>query len=310
MNEVSASASSGPPVIALFGPTSLGKTDVAIELARLLRNRGDDPVAVSVDSMQVYRELPIVTGAPDAAQRAQLEHLLVGVRSVAEPHDVVTHAGLAHRAIDAARAQGRRPIVVGGTGLYLRAALTELDFLPPPPPGKREDLEREAAREGTAKLYERLVSLDPEYASSVDPANTRRLIRALEAVESGARPAQRAENRLWTAEMRVPTDLFALVMDREALYERIDRRVDEMVAAGAAGEVEAACAAGMSSTAAQALGVDELRGGDVDALKVNTRRYAKRQLTWLRKLAGATQIDVTGRSPREVAAEIALRATG
>ncbi len=297
-----------PDVVALFGPTGLGKTAVAVELARILRERGDDPMAVSVDSMQVYRELPIVTGAPNAEQRAQLEHRLVGVISVTQEHDVVTHARMAHEEVDAARAAGRRAIVVGGTGLYLRAALTELDFLPPPAPGRREELEERAAREGTAALYAELEARDPVTAASLDPANQRRVIRAIEAVERGGRPAARDENRLWTREVRVPTRLFSLELDREVLYERIEARVDEMVLVGAVEEVRAADALGMSRTARQALGVEELLAGDVDALKINTRRYAKRQLTWLRKLAGATRVDLTGREPATVAAEIAAAA--
>jgi tRNA dimethylallyltransferase len=297
-------------VIALFGPTGIGKTAIAIELAQRLRSRGENPIAVSVDSMQVYRELPIITGAPTPAEQESLEHELVGVRSVTEEHDVVTHARMAHSAIDDALATGRRPIVVGGTGLYLRAALTDLDFLPPPLPGRREDLERVAAREGVDALYERLESLDSEMAATVDPGNTRRVIRAIEAAERGARPARREENRLWTTETRRPTQLFALMMDRERLYERIERRIEEMVASGARQEVQEAVALGMSSTSAKALGVDELQGNDVQALKTNTRRYAKRQLTWLRKLAGADLVDVTGRSNGDVAAEVAAQVTG
>lgn len=297
-------------VIALFGPTAIGKTAIAIELAKRLRADGQDPLAISVDSMQVYRELPIITGAPSRAEQKALEHKLVGVRSVTEEHDVVTHARLAHTAIDQALAAGQRPIVVGGTGLYLRAALTELDFLPPPLPGRREDLERTAAREGVAALYEQLLSLDPDYAATVDPGNTRRVIRALEAAERGARPSRREENRLWTAETRLPTLLFALIMDRDRLYERIEARIDDMVAAGARQEVDDAVALGMSSTSAQALGVAELQDGDIEALKANTRRYAKRQLSWLRKLSGTIPIDVTGRESGDVAAEVAEHITG
>ncbi|MBK5231194.1 MAG: tRNA (adenosine(37)-N6)-dimethylallyltransferase MiaA, partial [Thermoleophilia bacterium] len=277
-----------------------GKTAIAIEIAELLRERGENPVAISVDSMQVYRELPIVTGAPTAEEQARLEHRLVGVVSVADAYDVATHAAAAHREIDDLRAQGRRPIVVGGTGLYLRAALTELDLVPPPDPDVRERLMAELEQDGPGALYARLSELDPDVAATIKAGDTRRTVRAVEAIEQGRSTAERAENRLWTDDVRVPTRLFALVMDREALYSRVDARVDEMIELGAEAEVRGAEALA-ARTARQALGFDELLSGDAEALKANTRRYAKRQLTWLRKLASAEQVDVTARSPVEVA---------
>lgn len=297
-----------PGVLALFGPTGIGKTAVAIELATILRERGEDPVAVSVDSMQVYRELPILTGAADHAEQSALEHRLVGHVSVADAYDVATHAKLAHAEIDALRAEGRRPIVVGGTGLYLRAALTELDLMPKPREGVRERLSVELDQDGLGALYERLVREAPDLAAEVDPSNARRVVRALETLEQGENPAQRDENRLWTEETRVPTQLFALVMDRARLYEKIEGRVDAMIAAGAESEVLGAQPLA-GRTARQALGFEELLEGDVDQMKTNTRRYAKRQLTWLNKLPGATTIDVTDRSAADVAGEIAEAAT-
>ncbi len=299
---------SQPGVVALFGPTGVGKTAVAIALAGILRARGEDPVAVSVDSMQVYRELPILTGAADYAEQQALEHRLIGHVSVADSYDVATHARLAHAEIDQLRAEGRRPIVVGGTGLYLRAALTELDLMPKPQEGVRERLTVELDQDGLEALYARLQSEAPDLASEVDPHNARRVIRALETLEQGQNPAERAENRLWTEDVRVPTQLFALVMDRDALYAQIEVRIDAMVEAGAAAEVRGAEPLA-GRTARQALGFEELLEDDVEQMKTNTRRYAKRQLTWLNKLAGATQIDMTGRSPSDIAGEIADHVT-
>jgi tRNA dimethylallyltransferase len=297
-----------PAVVALFGPTGLGKTVIAIELAKILRERGEDPVAVSVDSMQVYRELPILTGVADADERAELEHRLIGHVSVADSYDVAKHAKLAHDEIDELRSEGRRVIVVGGTGLYLRAALTVLDLMPPPVAGTRERLTAELAQDGQEALYARLEDAAPDLAATIDANDPRRTIRALETLEQGESATDRTENRLWTDDMRVPTKLFSLVMDREILYERIEQRVDRMVEHGAISEVEsAAIIAG--KTARQALGFDELLSGDVETMKTNTRRYAKRQLTWLRKLAGATEIDVTERDPADVAQEIAEKVT-
>jgi tRNA dimethylallyltransferase len=298
-----------PDVVAIFGPTGIGKTAVAISLAEILRERGEDPVAVSVDSMQVYRELPILTGAANAGERAALEHRLIGNVSVADQYDVATHAKLAHAEIDSLRGNGRRPIVVGGTGLYLRASLTELDLMPKPREGVRERLAVELDQDGLEALYARLEREAPDLAAEVDPNNARRVVRALETLEQGLNPADRDENRLWTEETRVPTQLFALVMDREALYSNIERRVDGMVEGGATEEVRGAEPLA-GRTARQALGFEELLEGDIDQMKTNTRRYAKRQLTWLNKLAGATLIDVTDRAPEEVAAEIANQVTG
>lgn len=289
-----------PAVIAIFGPTGIGKTAVAIALAQRLRARGEDPVAVSVDSMQVYRELPIITGAPTAEQQVLLEHRLIGSISVADRYDVARHAKAAHREIDELRADGRRPIVVGGTGLYLRAALTELDLMPPPTEGTRERLISELEIDGQEAMYERLTEQDPAVAASIKPGDARRTLRALEALEQGESASGRDQNRLWTDETRVPTHLFALTMDRDQLYARIEARVDEMIELGARSEVIGAQSLA-GQTARQALGFSELVSDDVDSLKTNTRRYAKRQLTWLRKLSGAVEIDVTSADAEAVA---------
>jgi tRNA dimethylallyltransferase len=234
-------------IIALFGPTGVGKTALAIALARRLRAGGEDPVAVSADAMQVYRGLETLTGVASAAERAELEHRLVSFVEIGQTFSAGLYAKLAHAQIDALLAAGRRPIVVGGTGLYLRAALTDLDFKRAPPDG----------------------------------------------------PSQ-----LWSAETRRPTVLIGLTMERVHLYARIDARVQEMLAAGAREEVLRADRAGASRTARKALGFAELLAGDVETMKRHTRNYAKRQLTWMRKLAGVRLIDVTARDPDDVAGEI------
>lgn len=234
-------------IVALFGPTGVGKTAIAVALARRLRARGEDPVAVSADAMQVYAGLETLTGVAGAAERAELEHRLVSFVALKQTFSAGLYAKLAHAQIDALLEAGRRPILVGGTGLYLRAALTDLDFKPAPPGG----------------------------------------------------PSQ-----LWGEEMRHPTLLIGLTMERRELYARIDARIDAMLAAGAREEVLRADAAGASRTARKALGFAELLAGDLEAMKRHTRNYAKRQLTWMRKLAGVRLIDVTGRGPDDVAGEI------
>jgi tRNA dimethylallyltransferase len=212
---------------------------------------------------------------------------------------------LAHAEIDAAIAVGRTPIVVGGTGLYLRAALTELDLYPPPPASVRARWTEEVERRGPEELHKELTERAPWAVEGIEPTDRSRIIRTLELLEMGELEPRDGESQLWTEHTRHPTLLAGLTMERGELYRRIDERVDAMVAAGAAEEVERVEEVGASRTARKALGYEELLAGDVDAMKRHTRQYAKRQLTWMRKLAGVRTIDVTGRTPAEVAEEIA-----
>jgi len=236
-------------VLGIFGPTGVGKTGVAIALAGLLRESGEDPVAISCDALQVYEDLGVLTGVATTAEQEVLEHRLVGFVPVTQPFSVGDYMGLAHAEIDAALEAGRRPIVVGGTGLYLRAAVAEL---------------------------------------------------SLEKVPSGSE-----DSELWSPQTRLPTTIFGLDMDRARLYERIDARTEAIVAGGAEEEVRRAEALGPSRTARKALGFDELLGGDIELMKKRSRNYARRQLTWMRKIPDLHLIDRTGRSDADVAAEIA-----
>ena len=291
-------------VIALFGPTGVGKTDVAIALADRLRERGERPVAVSADALQVYAGLEILTGIPSEAQLARLEHRLISFLPVTERFSVAEYAARAHAEIDGLLAEGATPIVAGGTGLYLRAALAELELRPPPPAGVRERLEAELTEQGPEALHARLAHAAPWAAETIEPRDRHRIVRSLELLEQGALDEPDGPNRLWTDDTRHPTRLVGLTRDRDELYARIERRVDAMVAAGAAEEVRRADAAGASATARVALGFAELLDGDVDAMKQRTRRYARRQLTWMRKLPGVELVDIAGREPDEVAAAI------
>ncbi len=292
-------------VIALFGPTGVGKTAVAVALAARLRAVGEDPVAVSADALQVYIGLETLTGVASATERAALEHRLVSFLPLDASFSVGQYAELAHAEIDALLAQSRRPLVVGGTGLYLRAALTELNLRPPPPEGLRERLTAELEREGSATLHARLARGAPWAAERIDPADRQRIVRALELLETGELEPPEGPSQLWTDEVRRPTLLVGLTLERDELYARIDARVDRMLAAGVREEVLRAHAAGATATARKALGFEELLAGDIEAMQRRTRNYARRQLSWMRKLAGVRLIDVTGSTPEDVAAEIA-----
>ncbi len=291
-------------LIALFGPTGVGKTAVSVALADRLRKLGERPVAVSADALQVYQGLETLTGAASVAQRARLEHRLISFLPVDASFSAGQYAELAHAEIDQLLKAGQRPIVVGGTGLYLRAALSELSLRPAPPEGVRERWLAELERRGPMGLHATLAERAPWAAAEIEPRDRQRVVRALELLDAGELEPPGVESQLWSGDMRRSTLLVGLVLDREQLYSRIDRRVERMVAAGAADEVRRANAAGASLTARKALGFEELLAGDVEGMKRRTRNYARRQLTWMRKLAGVEVIDATGSRPDEVAVQI------
>lgn len=292
-------------VVAIFGPTGVGKTAVAVELADLLRARGEDPVAISADALQVYRGLETLTGVASPEERERLEHRMIGFVDPTDTFSVGEYMPLAHVEIDAALESGRRPIVLGGTGLYLRAALTDLSLAPPPPPELRERWQRAVEERGPAALHAELAARSPEAAAAIEPTDRTRIVRSLELLDLGEEPPRSEGSELWTSEARRPTRLFGLTRERNDLYARIDARVDAMVAAGAAGEVRRAAEAGASPTARKALGFGELLAGDVEGMKRRTRNYAKRQLTWMRKLPEVAVLDLTSRSPTDAARAIA-----
>jgi tRNA dimethylallyltransferase len=174
-------------ILALFGPTAVGKTGVAIAVAERLRERGEDPVAVNCDSIQVYKGLEVLSAAADAEQQAQLEHRLLSFVDPSEEFSAGRYAELAHAEIDSLLAEGRRPIVVGGTGLYLRAALADLDLRPPVPQEIREEVERELDERGPQALH---ADLEADLAAGVDPNDRKRIARFTELTRAGIEPAR------------------------------------------------------------------------------------------------------------------------
>ena len=297
------------PVVALFGATALGKSDVANVLAERL-----DADVVVADSMQVYRGLPIVTNQTEPGRGARRH--LVGFVEPQREFTVAEYAARAHEVIDGLRAEGRVVIVEGGSGLYLRAALGDLAFAPPPDPAVRGELEARWAQ-SPADVVDELRRLDPDALARLDVSNPRRVVRALEAARARGGPLPQEERaQLWREPERYPHHLVALVPDedREELRRRLARRVDEMLARGALDEVRRARAAGpLSRTVQQAIGVRELcavldgeltLGEAATRMTARTRALARRQLTWMRKLPRAALVPAAGRPVAAVAADV------
>jgi len=296
-----------PPVVAIFGPTGIGKTGVSIELAALLAERGERAVAVNCDSIQVYAGLEILSGAPSPEERARLEHRLVGFVPVDREFSAGRFAARAHAEIDSLLAAGAWPLVVGGTGLYLRAALTELDLRPPVPAELRAAVEAEVAARGPEALH---AELPERFREWVEPADRKRVSRLTELLRAGHEPAadHLRGGGLWTADLRHPTLLAGLAMDDAALTARISARVEAMAAAGAGAEAEAAAAAGASRTARAAIGFAEFPAGDLGRVKTLHRRYGRRQMTWMRRMDGVEGFERREEPDREVARRILARA--
>ena len=298
-----------PPVVALFGATALGKSEVALELAGLL-----EADIVVADSMQVYAGLPIVTNQPGAEARARATYHLVGWASPQDECSVAEFSMLAHEIVDGLIEAGRPVIVEGGSGLYLRAVLGDLAFGAAPEDSRRRALEQRWER-APEELQDELRRRAPDAAARIDLHNARRVIRALEALD-GEEEGGPQTGALWSAGGRYAHRLVVLVPDddRAALKQRIERRVDEMLAAGALEEVAAARTGGpFSRTAAQAIGVRELCAvldGELALdeaaarMKSRTRALARRQLTWMRKLPDAARLAASGRPPAEVAQDV------
>jgi tRNA dimethylallyltransferase len=267
-------------VIGIFGPTAIGKSRVAAEVAARLGGE-----LVSADAMQVYEGLPILTNQSPAR--------LVGIWPLAKEASVGEYAPLAHAAVDEILAAGRTPIVVGGTGLYFRAALAELDLPPAPVPGARERWAA-AYEADPAAAWERLRELDPAAADAVHPNDRRRVVRALELAEAGSSLAPE-EDRLWSAHTRRPTLIVGLDAPPDKLERRIVERTRGMFDAGVQDEVRAALAGPISRTARKTLGLDEVamlpREEAIEAIVVRTRRYAAYQRKWMRRIPGLVMVE-------------------
>lgn len=282
-------------VIGLFGPTASGKSDVAAAVTELIAAE-----VVSADAMQVYDGLPILTNRSPHRER------LVGIWPLSHVASVGEYAPLAHAAVDELLEAGRTPLVVGGTGLYFRAALAELELPPAPAPGARERWERLYDESGPTAAHARLAELDPEAAQRVHPNDRRRVVRALELAEAGWSLVPRLET-LFGGAWRHPTLVVGLDVPKPELERRIEERTRRMFETGVEEEVRNALRAEPSTTAMKIIGLEEVatrpRDEAIEALVVRTRRYAAYQRKWLRRLDGLVMV-AADRPPKETAAEI------
>lgn len=279
-------------VVAIFGPTASGKTAVAEALAERIPAR-----LISADAMQVYRGVPILTNQSEQPTE------LVAIWELDHEASVAEYAELAHRAIDSALADGVTPVVVGGSGLYLRAALVDLDLPPAPASGARERWETVYDEVGARRAHDLLAERDPDAAARVHPNDRRRVVRALELAETGASLAPR-EGQLWSEAMRHPTLVVGLEIQRHELDRRIAERTREMFERGAQEEARHALARPISATARTIHGLVEAaelpRDEAIDALARRTRRYASYQRKWMRRIPGLVSLPAD-RPPGEVA---------
>ena len=282
-------------VIGLFGPTASGKSDVAAAVTQLIPAE-----VVSADAMQVYDGLPILTNRSPHRER------LVGMWPLSQIASVGEYAPLAHAAVDEILEAGRTPLVVGGTGLYFRAALAELELPPAPEPGARERWERLYDEDGPAAAHARLEELDPGAAGRVHPNDRRRVVRALELAEAGRSLVPLAD-ALFGGAWRHPTLVVGLDVPKPELEQRIAERTRRVFEAGVEDEVRNALSAEPSATAQKIIGLAEVatlpREEAIAALIVRTRRYAAYQRKWLRRLDGLVMV-AADRPPEETAAEI------
>ncbi len=270
-------------VAAIVGPTAVGKSSIGLEVAEAL-----DAEIVSVDSMQVYRGMDVGTDKPTPEMRARIPHHLLDVFSASHELTVSEFQSHARAAMTDIAGRGRLPLLVGGSGLYFRAVVDDLRF-PPRSPEVRRELEEEAEAQGSEALHARLAEVDPKAAAKIETSNARRTIRALEVIELTGRPF--SENDSWELyDSLYELGLAGLERERASLYDRIGRRVSEMLRRGLVDEARRLEQAGMSRPASQALGYRQVLKAAAQTSEVSvreeivaaTKRFARRQESWFR----------------------------
>ncbi len=303
----------GIKIFAVVGPTASGKSALALEIAK--RYGGE---IVSCDSMQVYRRMDIGTAKPTAAEQASVKHHMIDIVEPSTSFSCADYVSLADQVIRDVHARGKLPIVCGGTGLYLDALIRGQDFTPSiTDDALRAELLAFAESNGAQALHDELKRIDPESADAIHPNNVKRVARAIEIYRLSGVTKTEIDRRSQIGEPRFDARVIGLhYSDREQLYRRIDVRVDQMLAEGLEAETRALHREGVfeqNSTAAQAIGYKELLGyiegrdtldTAIETLKMATRRYAKRQITWFSGKSYVTNVDVCGAESKKTFEEI------
>jgi len=276
-------------IIFIVGPTAIGKSDIAVSLAKKINGE-----IISCDSMQIYKGMDVITSKPGAALWEEIPHHLISVLSADKEYNVSRYYRDAARKIKEVLKRGRMPLIVGGTGLYMSILLDGIFKLTPKVKleGIRRKLIQKAKKQGSVKLYKELLKVDPEAAAKIHPNDAKRIIRALEVFEATGEPISKLQKQRKGLRQQYSVKIFGLNMPRERLYRKIDERVEKMFDGGLLDEVRRLLKIKLSKTAAYAIGIKELKGyfeglyGLDEAkrlIKRNTRLYAKRQMTWFRK---------------------------
>ena len=308
MNEGRTEQGDAGPVRVILGPTASGKGRLAIELGRRF------PVEiVSVDSMKAYRGMNIGTAKPSAEDREAVPHHMIGVLDPSERFNVGKYCSMALEAIEEIRDRGRRPLLVGGSALYIKGLIWGLFEGPEAQPELRKKLRQTAEERGSQALHDRLKEIDPEAAGNIHPNDLKRIVRAIEVYEVTGEPLSEQQNEFESGP-RLDNIMVGLRWPRDVLHERINRRVDRMMEEGLL-EEDKEVRPRMGPQAAQAVGYKELMqylDGEVtleeavEQVKAKTRQLAKHQMTWFRKFDGVHWIDPTGfETPQELAKEAA-----
>lgn len=293
-------------IVAIVGPTAVGKTEVSLELAKKINGE-----IISSDSMQVYREMDVMTSKPSTGARDSVPHHLIGILGVDEAYSAADFSKRAEELITEIHQRGRVPLVVGGSGLYLKALIDGIF----PDRGAdwkiRRRLYQEAKEKGSEELYQRLKEIDPETSSKLHSGDVRRIVRALEVWEINKIPMSKLKEKTEGISRLYPIKLFGLIRERGELYRRINQRVDRMFSDGLVDEVKRLLQSKMSHSARQVLGYKEVEGfldGRYSLeeakrlLKRNTRHFAKRQLCWFKRNKQITWIRISeGQGSEEIA---------
>jgi tRNA dimethylallyltransferase len=296
-------------ILFLAGPTAVGKTEVALELSKKIPLE-----AISCDSMQVYKEINIASSKPTEKILKKVPHHLINTVSVNREYNVADFRRATLKAIKQIHQKNKIPLIVGGSGLYMSVILDGIFNGAQKDSGLRMRLQKEADKFGSRQLYDRLKNVDPQAAAKIHPHDLKRLIRALEVYELTKKPISNLQNKRNGIWGKFDIRIFGLMRNRDKLYERINQRVDQMFKKGVLKEIKSVLDKPVSLTASYCLGVKEIKGfleGQYDLaeaqclIKQNSRRYAKKQLTWLRKDKRINWIKVSDEErPRDIAKKI------